>query len=58
MMEFLLHVRGIALQIVGRRVIVFREQKLKPVEIEPLLRFAADFHKNIPDFVKKDYALT
>jgi len=56
MMEFLLRVRGIALQIVGRRAIVFREKKLKPVEIEPLLAFAAAFYKNIPDFVKKDYA--
>jgi len=56
MMDFLLHVRGITLQIAGRQAIFFHEKQLKPRQIGRLLCIAIDFYKNIPDFVKKDYA--
>jgi len=56
MMEFLLRVRGIALQIVGPRAIFFREKKLDATGVQQLLEFADAFHAHIPDYVKKDYA--
>ncbi len=60
MMEFLLRtragVRDLALQIVGHRAIFFRERKLGADGVRHLLQFAADFHAQVPDYVKKDYA--
>jgi hypothetical protein len=60
MMEFLLRtrgpMRGLNLQIVGPRAIFFRERTLGADGVEQLFQFAADFHEQIPDYVKKDYA--
>jgi len=62
MMEFLLRtrqaVRGLHLQIVGPRAIFFRERTLGADGVKQLLQFAADFHEQIPDYVKKDHART
>jgi len=62
MMEFLLRtrqaVRGLHLQIVGPRAIFFRERTLGADGVKQLLQFAADFHQQIPDYVKKDHART
>jgi hypothetical protein len=60
MMEFLLRTRGsirdLHLQIVGPRAIFFRERTLGAAGVQQLFQFAADFHEQIPDYVKKDYA--
>lgn len=59
MMDFLLRARAaardLALQIVGRRAIFFRERTLGAQGVQHLLQFAADFLEKIPDYVKKDY---
>lgn len=60
MMDFLLRARAaardLALQIVGRRAIFFRERTLGAQGVRHLLQFADDFLEHIPDYVKKDYA--